>query len=180
MSAQWTQQRQQQQQNFAAAATAVETKFICKFQIKQRSQQVNRGSLPSPFTPLLLHLLPSELKAPWKVKQIQTDTNKQTKLTETAKQTEIKLLLLLSSAPLLLLHIFLLLLLLRFCLLIYFHSHLLQRQQNISSCKVSGEINSASGATHTTCSRDLDPCATPDPCTLSSNFFLIFNEIWLC
>lgn len=146
VSAQWTQQRQQQQrQSFAAAATAVEAKFICKFQIKERSQQVNRGSLPS----LLLHLLPSELKAPWKVKQIQTDTNKQTKLTETAKQTEIKLLLLLSSAPLLLLHLFLLLLLLRFCLLIYFYSHLLQRQQNISSCKVSGEINSASGATHT-------------------------------
>lgn len=133
-------------------------------------------SLPLHFP--LLHLLPSELKAPWKVKQIQTDTNKQTKLTETAKQTEIKLLLLLSSAPLLILLLhFLLLLLLRFCLLIYFHSHLLQRQQNISSCKVSGEINSASGATHTTCSRDLDPCATPDPCTLSSNFFLIFNEI---
>lgn len=61
----------------------------------------------------------------------------------------------------------LLLFLLRFYLLIYFHSHLLQRQQNISSCKVSGEINSASGATHTTCNRDLDPSATPDPSTLS-------------
>lgn len=50
VSAQWTQQ--QQQQNFAAAATAVEAKFICKFQIKQRSQQVNRGSLPSPSSSL--------------------------------------------------------------------------------------------------------------------------------
>lgn len=132
--------------------------------------------------------LPLTSPAPQRVEsamESKTNTNrhKQTKLTETAKQTEIKLLLLLSSAPLLLLLLllhFLLLLLLRFCLLIYFHSHLLQRQQNISSCKVSGEINSASGATHTTCSRDLDPCATHDPSTLSSNFFLIFNEIWLC
>lgn len=140
------------------------------FKLNSALNRSTGGPSPPPSLPHLLHLLPSELKAPWKVKQIQTDTNKQTKLTETAKQTEIKLLLLLSSAPLLLLllHLFLLLLLLRFCLLIYFHSHLLQRQQNISSCKVSGEINSASGATHTqpvavtsTPARPLTPAPSP-------------------
>lgn len=139
------------------------------FKLNSAFNRSTGGPSPPPSLPPLLHLLPSELKAPWKVKQIQTDTNKQTKLTETAKQTEIKLLLLLSSAPLLVLFLhLLLLLLLRFCLLIYFHSHLLQRQQNISSCKVSGEINSASGATHTqpvavtsTPARPLTPAPSP-------------------